>query len=171
MTAQLATGERTVEINDKIMEPVYEGIKHLKSVLGYEPPIFQPGKTAVQSVKQTQALLMVDVLPDDRGAKTLGGTMFETNVSYQIVLSVPEKVPGKKIHEISSHFCSVLVNYYSRAFCNDVRQLYVEGVWWNPSVDELNRTEYTITLLVRYFDYPKQVEGGVTNGSAKINFS
>lgn len=145
---------RNKEITDSILSPVYSRVRDLHQTLGYEIPIFQPGRPAVQSVKESQILMVVNVFTDDRTCKTLGGGMWQTDARYELMLSVPEKVPGTDVHRIAVEFSDGLVNYYTDEFCNDVEQSYIDSVYWDTEVDELNRTEYTTTVVVRYFDYP-----------------
>ena len=145
---------RNIEITEDFLRPIYNEMRLLKPTLGYEIPIFQPGKPAVQSVKKTQLLIIVSSYLDSREPKTIAGGMWETTGTIDITLSVPERVPKMDIHQIASDFCDRLVDHYSRDFCNDEEQSYLDGIWWDTSVDELNRTEYVITLITRYFDYP-----------------
>ena len=145
---------RNLEINDKLMQPVFDRVKTLIPVLGYEIPIFKPGKSTVQSIKKSQALIVISVFTDSRTAKTIGQQMWETTGRFEVLLSVPEKVPGMDIHKVATDFSDYLVDYYTVNACDDIDQFYIDGVYWEVDIDEINRSEYVTTLETRYFDYP-----------------
>lgn len=149
--------DKKLEVENAFLKPVYDRVKTLRQLLGYEIPIFKPGKSAIQSVLKTQVVIVCNNILEPREPKTLGGNMWETNSSVQIIVSVPEKVPNIDIHKVAEDFCNYLVEYYSSVFCNDVDQTYVDSTWWENNVDELNRTEYTTNVLLRYFDYPRRI--------------
>ena len=150
---------RNVEITNAFLQPIYDRMKVLIPTLGYEIPIFRPGKPAIQSIKKTQMLLVINSYVDGREPKTLGGGMWDTTGRFVVMLSAPERVPGLDIHTIATDFSNYLVDYYTNDFCNNIRQTYVNEVFWETDVDELNRSEYITTLIYRYYDYPQVKEG------------
>ena len=148
---------RNIEIDNRLMRPVFDRVKSLIPVLGYEIPIFKPGRPAIQSIKKSQMLIVISTT-NDRERKTLRHT-WQTNARFEVMISVPEKVPGIDIHKVATDFSDYLVDYYTLDACDDISQFYVNSVYWEVDVDEINRSEYTTTVVSRYYDYPLIQEG------------
>ena len=146
---------RQQTIEQLLIAPIYVHSKLLTNRLGYEPPIFQPGKSAVQSVKKTQITIAVDFDIQNREPMTLGGTMWETNADFIVTIAVPDKIPNIDGHKIVKDLLGTLQQQYSVDFCRDVEQVYLDDVSWGSSVDTTSRTDYTLTISLRFMDYPE----------------
>lgn len=147
--------DRFVEVKDLLLRPVEAMVSRLADTLDYTPPLFKPGRPAVQSTKQTQVRVVTEMTPSSGEAATIGNTMRTNEGLFTIATSVPERVPDKEnVHNLVETETAKLVDYYVRLFCNDVQQLYVEDVTWSPQIEVSNRTEYMVRLTYRYHEYP-----------------
>ena len=146
---------RQSEIEQLLLTPIYLRANALTNELGYEPPIFRPGKSAVQSVKKTQITIAVDFDIHNREPATLSGTMWETNADFVVTVAVPDKIPNINGHKIVKDFLDSLQMQYSLDFCRDVEQVYLDDISWGSSVDTTSRTDYTLTISLRFMDYPQ----------------
>ena len=147
---------RQVEVDEKLFEPIYQAARDLAPTLGYEPPIFRPGKPAVQSVETSEVFVVMRSTPGGRGPETIAGSMWQTNRTLDMTFSVPERVKGldEDIHPIIERVIDGLVDYYSGEFCNDTEQVYIDDVQWSSQIDVSNRTSYVLRLSYRFMEYP-----------------
>ena len=146
---------RQLDIDKLMLVPIYDSAKSLRQSLGYQPPIFRIGRSAVQSIEETQVVIMIRRLSSSRAPATVGGTMWVGIGMYEIGYSVPDRNDkNKDNHEVIEKVVSGLVDHYSEDFCDDVNQLYIEDARWDVQIDVSNRTTYMLRLSYRYCEYP-----------------
>ena len=146
---------RQQEVDVLFQQPVYETAKQLAKTLTYEPPVFKPGESAVQSLVKTQVLIGIDVTSAVGEPATIAGTMWQFTRSMNITFSVPERAPDvpDNIHVLVRGEVEKLALHYRLVFCRDKDQVYIEDVRWESSVDTSNRTDYVIRINYRFYDY------------------
>lgn len=148
--------DRQVEIENMLIEPVYASAKVLGTQLSYEPVVYPSGRSGVQAESKTEVTITCDFDVQGRGHETIGGHMFKSEAEYTITFAVPERSPGRDVHGRIKQAISSLQNHYSIEFCNNVEQLYFEDVSWTTSIDTTSRTEYILTISMRFYDYPNR---------------
>lgn len=148
--------DRQSEVENMLMTPVYTNIKALTARLGYEPIIYPPGRSGNQAEDKREVTVVCDFEVSDREAATIGGSMYVANADFVVSFAVPEKTPTVNAHGIIRQAISTLQGYYSVEFCNDAEQVYLDDISWTTSVDSTSRTEYILTLAVRFHDYPNR---------------
>lgn len=146
---------RQVEVENLFHVPVFAAAKEMRKTLGYQPPVFLPGRSAVQSVEKTQVIIGIDTVTNTGEPATIAGTMWEFNRSMNITFSAPEHSPDTRddVHMLVSNTVVGLADHFRLVFCRDKDQVYIEDVRWEKSVDASNRTDYVIRLTYRYYDY------------------
>ena len=146
---------RHQEVEEFMLQPVEQLVRDLRSDLGYEPPLFKPGLSAIQREQENDVYIVVEFTPAARAPYTIGGTMWQTRVLMTITLGVAERIPtNHEIHTLMKTKADSLVNYYSGQYCNDIKQLYVFDTKWFSQVETSTRTYYMVTVDFRYFEYP-----------------
>lgn len=146
---------RQSEVDEMFNKPVFDTAKQLAPTLRYEPPVFKPGESTVQSLEKTQILIGIDVTSNVGEPATIAGTMWEFSRNMVITFSVPERIPDLRVdaHTLVRNSVEDLAHHYRVEFCNDKEQVYIETVQWDKTVDASNRTDYVIRINYRFYDY------------------
>lgn len=146
---------RQIEIDNLMLAPIYDSANTLKEDLGYSPPIFRIGRSAVQSIDETQVIIAIRRTSTSRSPYTIAGSMWVGIGMYEISYSVPDRNDkSKDNHILIEKTVGDLVDHYSTDFCNDVDQLYIEDARWDVQIEVSNRTTYMLRLSYRYNEYP-----------------
>lgn len=152
-----AMGNRQTEVEELLYAPIYKAAKELEKTLGYPPPIFQPGKPAIQDVEKTELLIVMSSTTGSRRPETIAGTMWVTERVLDVNFWTPERIPNLhvgSIHPIVERVVSGLVDDYSNDFCRNDEQVYITDVRWESQIDVSNRTSYVIRMSYRFYEYP-----------------
>ena len=147
---------RQLEIEDRLILPIYNTAKALATKLSYEPVIYPPGRSGNEPADKRQITITVDFEIGSRSPEGWGGSYYKNEGIFTVTFGVPERNPSRDDHRLIKRTLSELQNYYSIDFCNDVEQMYLEDVSWSPSIDSTSRSEYILSIDFYFYDYPQQ---------------
>ena len=149
--------DRHQEVEGLLLNPVVDLVRTLSKFLNYEPPLFTPGQSAVQSISQTQVWIVTEMTPASNEAATVGNTMRTGTGTFTISVSVPDRMPNlPAAHARIKTEIAKLTDLYKTTFHCNVDQLYLDDVTWLSQVEVSNRTQYMVRLNYRYHEYPNR---------------
>ena len=152
----VSSPERQIEIQNLMEIPVYANAKTLAATLGYEPIVYPIGESSPEGENSNKVTMTIDFDVSSRGPDSMSGLMFMTHANFQVTYELPASERNKNAPLYIKKAISSLQDYFTLNFCNDVEQLYFDDISWSTSMDTTSTTEYTLSIDLRFRDYPDQ---------------